>query len=108
MKPFLAMAVLAFALPPRHASSQTQSPYVAFQGRPIKSLFGQQIGDLRTGRGMGLALGRGPSRDRGAAAIRHRHEGWLAIRYRRHLGEREGAKFGWVDSYICNHLRRRQ
>jgi Spy/CpxP family protein refolding chaperone len=56
MKAFLAIAVLAFALSPQSASSQPQSPYVGFEGRPIKSLSDQQISDLRAGRGMGLAL----------------------------------------------------
>jgi Spy/CpxP family protein refolding chaperone len=56
MKPFLAIAALALALAPVPASSQSQSPYVGFEGRPIKSLSDQQIGDLRAGRGMGLAL----------------------------------------------------
>jgi hypothetical protein len=55
MKP-LAMAALALALVAQPASSQPQSPYVGFEGRPIKSLSDQQIGDLRAGRGMGLAL----------------------------------------------------
>jgi hypothetical protein len=56
MKPFLAIAVLALALAPVPSSSQTQSSYVGFGDGPIKSLSGQQIGDLRAGRGMGLAL----------------------------------------------------
>ena len=56
MKPFLAVAVLAFALAAQPSSSQPQSPYVGFADRPINSLSDQQIGDLRAGRGMGLAL----------------------------------------------------
>jgi hypothetical protein len=56
MKPFLAVAAIALALAPVPSSSQTQSSYVGFEGRPIKSLSDQQIGDLRAGRGMGLAL----------------------------------------------------
>jgi Spy/CpxP family protein refolding chaperone len=55
MKP-LAMAALALALIAQPALSQPQSPYLGFEGRPIKSLSDQQIGDLRAGRGMGLAL----------------------------------------------------
>ena len=56
MKSFLAVATLARTLIAHLASSQPQSPYVGFEGRSIKSLSDQQIGDLRAGRGMGLAL----------------------------------------------------
>ena len=56
MKPFLAIAAVAFALVSQPASLQSQSRYVGFEGRPIKSLSDQQISDLRAGRGMGLAL----------------------------------------------------
>ena len=56
MKPFLAIVAVALALAPVPSSSQTQSPYVGFEGRAIKSLSDQQIGDLRAGRGIGLAL----------------------------------------------------
>src|SRR3954468_4585240 len=37
------------------ASAQHQ-PYAGMESRPIKALSEQQIGDLRAGRGMGLAL----------------------------------------------------
>jgi Spy/CpxP family protein refolding chaperone len=53
---FVAIAVLALVLAPQPSSSQTQSPYIGFETRPIKSLSDQQVGDLRAGRGMGLAL----------------------------------------------------
>lgn len=47
--------VLIFTLlVPVIASAQT--PYSSMQSRQIKSLSDQQIGDLRAGRGMGLAL----------------------------------------------------
>ena len=38
----------------QHAASA--SPYAGFEKRPIKALSEQQIAELRTGRGMGLAL----------------------------------------------------
>jgi len=37
------------------AAAQHQ-PYAGMQSRPIKALSEQQIGDLKAGRGMGLAL----------------------------------------------------
>ncbi|UPJ63821.1 hypothetical protein [Bradyrhizobium sp. 191] len=37
-------------------AAPAQSPYAGMQTRSIKALSTQQIGDLRTGRGMGLAL----------------------------------------------------
>jgi hypothetical protein len=37
-------------------ASLAQSPYAGMQTRSIKALSTQQIDDLRTGRGMGLAL----------------------------------------------------
>lgn len=46
----LAIALLA----PACAAAQT--PYAGMQSRQIKALSDQQIGDLREGRGMGLAL----------------------------------------------------
>lgn len=33
-----------------------QQPYAGFQARPLKALSDQQISDLKTGRGMGMAL----------------------------------------------------
>jgi Spy/CpxP family protein refolding chaperone len=38
------------------ASAQSSQPYAGLEQRPIKALSHQQIDDLRTGRGMGLAL----------------------------------------------------
>ena len=38
------------------AAGQAPSPYAGQEGRPIKALSEQQIADLRTGRGMSLAL----------------------------------------------------
>lgn len=37
-------------------SVPSASPYASFQARPVKALSDQQIADLRSGRGMGLAL----------------------------------------------------
>jgi hypothetical protein len=49
----LASIVLAASL---SATSGQHQPYAAMQSRPIKALSDEQIGDLRAGRGMGLAL----------------------------------------------------
>src|SRR5215470_19648192 len=38
------------------ASAQSHQPYAGFENRPVKALSSQQIDDLQTGRGMGLAL----------------------------------------------------
>jgi Spy/CpxP family protein refolding chaperone len=38
------------------ASAQPTQPYAGFEQRPVKALSDQQIADLRSGRGMGLAL----------------------------------------------------
>lgn len=38
------------------ALAQVPQPYLGMQERPIKALSDQQIGDLKSGRGMGLAL----------------------------------------------------
>src|SRR5215470_4496604 len=38
------------------ASAQSHQPYAGFEKRPVKALSSQQIDDLQTGRGMGLAL----------------------------------------------------
>jgi putative SOS response-associated peptidase YedK len=36
----------------------------------------------------------------GEVTLRHRHEGWRAIRHRRHLGELEGAASGeWIRTF---------
>jgi LTXXQ motif family protein len=45
-------AILTFASVAAHA----QTPYAGMQARPIKALSEQQVADLGTGRGMGLAL----------------------------------------------------
>ena len=37
-------------------TAQTPQPYAGMETRPIKALSEQQIADLRTGRGMSLAL----------------------------------------------------
>ena len=38
------------------AAAHAQTPYAGMQARAIKALSEQQVGDLRAGRGMGLAL----------------------------------------------------
>jgi hypothetical protein len=38
------------------AAAQAQTPYAGMQTRAIKALSEQQVGDLKAGRGMGLAL----------------------------------------------------
>ena len=38
------------------AVAHAQTPYAGMQTRPIKALSEQQVGDLKAGRGMGLAL----------------------------------------------------
>ena len=38
------------------AGAHAQMPYAGMQTRPIKALSEQQVGDLKAGRGMGLAL----------------------------------------------------
>jgi hypothetical protein len=50
MWPVVASAILVAA------SAYAQTPYSGMQTRPIKALSEQQVGDLRAGRGMGLAL----------------------------------------------------
>jgi hypothetical protein len=50
MWPVVASAILAAA------GAYAQTPYAGMQTRPIKALSEQQLGDLRAGRGMGLAL----------------------------------------------------
>src|SRR3954469_25358405 len=51
----LALATFTFTASLTAASAQHQ-PYAGLDARPIKALSEQQIADLRTGRGMGLAL----------------------------------------------------
>ncbi len=48
------LAMLAAAAAP--AAAETAAPYAGWQARDIKALSPQQIDDLRTGRGMSLAL----------------------------------------------------
>jgi Spy/CpxP family protein refolding chaperone len=48
-----ALATIALVLA---APAFAQSPYAGLQSRPIKALSEQQVGDLKNGRGMGLAL----------------------------------------------------
>ena len=50
----LAVAFIAFL--GASATAQVPQPYAGMQERPIKTLSGQQIADLKAGRGMGLAL----------------------------------------------------
>src|SRR3954464_3569752 len=49
------LIVGCLAAPLAVASTQYQ-PYAGMESRPIKALSEQQIGDLKAGRGMGLAL----------------------------------------------------
>jgi len=51
----IAIAV-TIAATPYMLSAQTLQPYAGLQTRPIKALSDEQIADLKTGRGMGLAL----------------------------------------------------
>jgi hypothetical protein len=55
MKPLL-LAAATLAILCGAASAQSHQPYAGFEQRPIKALSGQQVDDLRAGRGMGLAL----------------------------------------------------
>src|ERR1700712_1404727 len=54
MKQFITLAIAALVLAVGAAVAQT--PYAGMQTRSIKALSGQQVADLRAGRGMGLAL----------------------------------------------------
>jgi len=56
MKRLAVFAAIAVAAAVSAASAQAPQPYAGFEARPIKALSDQQIGDLRAGRGMGLAL----------------------------------------------------
>lgn len=50
-------AVIVLALAGTASAQQHgQAPYAGLQQRSVKALSDQQIGDLRAGRGMGLAL----------------------------------------------------
>jgi Spy/CpxP family protein refolding chaperone len=50
------MIAIALALSPAASLAQSRSPYAGFETRAIKALSDQQIGDLRAGLGMSLAL----------------------------------------------------
>jgi Spy/CpxP family protein refolding chaperone len=50
------MASIALTLVPATCFAQSSSPYAGFKTRAIKALSDQQIGDLRAGLGMSLAL----------------------------------------------------
>jgi len=50
MWPVVASTILVIA------AAHAQTPYAGMQTRPIKALSEQQVGDLKAGRGMGLAL----------------------------------------------------
>jgi hypothetical protein len=50
------LVLIAFALAPGSALAQSQQPYAGLEARSIKALSDQQIADLQSGRGMGLAL----------------------------------------------------
>ena len=52
----LAIASLLLALPVGAATAQHVQPYAGMQSRAVKALSDEQIADLKTGRGMGLAL----------------------------------------------------
>jgi hypothetical protein len=53
---WLAIGTVCFALMAVGVIAQTPQPYAGMETRPIKALSEQQIADLRTGRGMSLAL----------------------------------------------------
>lgn len=50
------LAAVVIATASLTALAEGPQPYEGFEARPIKSLSDQQIGDLKAGRGMGLAL----------------------------------------------------
>jgi Spy/CpxP family protein refolding chaperone len=52
----LLLAALSLAVMCSAANAQSPQPYAGFEQRSIKALSGEQIDDLRTGRGIGLAL----------------------------------------------------
>ena len=54
MKTCILLSAAAFLLLVRPVFAQT--PYAGMQTRPVKALSDQQIADLRSGRGMGLAM----------------------------------------------------
>jgi hypothetical protein len=52
----LLLAATALAITCNVASAQSDQPYAGLEQRGIKSLSGEQVDDLKAGRGMGLAL----------------------------------------------------
>jgi Spy/CpxP family protein refolding chaperone len=56
MRRFALVTLIAVATAAGGASAEEVRPYAGLQTRPIKALSGEQIADLRAGRGMGLAL----------------------------------------------------
>ena len=50
------LTLIALGRPAFAQHQHGQSPYASFQHRQVKALSDEQIADLRTGRGMGLAL----------------------------------------------------
>src|SRR5690606_22844036 len=53
----LALAsMIALAATPVSSPAETPQPYAGFETRTVKSLSEREIGDLKAGRGMGLAL----------------------------------------------------
>jgi Spy/CpxP family protein refolding chaperone len=56
MKRFVFSTAMVIVLTSDAALGQSHQPYAGLQSRPIKSLSDGQIDDLRSGRGMGLAL----------------------------------------------------
>ncbi len=52
----MTLAAIALTLVHGIANAQHGQPYAGLQERSIKALSAEQIGDLRAGRGMGLAL----------------------------------------------------
>lgn len=56
MHPLLAIALTLAAISPAQAQHAPSTPYAGLQGRAVKALSDEQVRDLRSGRGMGLAL----------------------------------------------------
>lgn len=56
MNRWILAAAAALLVVPQVAWSQAHQPYAGLETRPIKALSGQQMADLKAGRGMGMAL----------------------------------------------------
>ncbi|MPZ39265.1 MAG: hypothetical protein GEU95_14640 [Rhizobiales bacterium] len=56
MKHLMTIAVLITVASTSHSVGQTHQPYAGLQSRSIKALSDGQLADLRSGRGMGLAI----------------------------------------------------